>query len=131
MQVDRPAGSASDWQSRRLGASPPAALVELATLATREILAACGISPALFDATAGASAREAYRQVLHGVIAPLGKIVAAELSEKLEVDIVLDWTELRAGDIAGRARAFQSMVGGGMDVTKAAALAGLMSPDPE
>ena len=129
MQVDRPSGSASDWQTRRLGASPPAALVELATMATREIMAACGISPALFDATAGASAREAYRQVLHGVIAPLGRIVAAELSTKLEADIMFEWAELRAGDIAGRARAFQSMVGAGMDLGKAAALAGLMTPE--
>lgn len=31
-----------------------------------------------------------------------------------------------ASDISGRARAFQSMVGGGMDVTKAATLSGLM-----
>ena len=31
-----------------------------------------------------------------------------------------------ATTLAGRARAFQSMVGGGMDVSKAAGLAGLM-----
>ena len=48
---------------------------------------------------------------------------------KLEEPITLDWMELRAGDIAGRARAFQSMVGGGMDVAKAAAAAGLMVED--
>ena len=129
MQVDRPAGSASDWQTRRLGASPPQALVELATLATREVLAACGVSPALFDSTAGAASRESYRQLLHNTIAPLGRIVAAELTTKLEVDITLDWTELRAGDVAGRARAFQSMVNGGMDLSEAAALAGLMMED--
>ena len=41
-------------------------------------------------------------------------------------DIALDWDELRASDIAGRARAFQSMVGAGMDLAKAAGLAGLM-----
>ena len=34
-----------------------------------------------------------------------------------------------ASDLSGRARAFQSMVGGGMDVQKAAALAGLMEPE--
>jgi hypothetical protein len=34
-----------------------------------------------------------------------------------------------ASDLSGRARAFQSMVGGGMDVSKAAALAGLMDAD--
>ena len=46
--------------------------------------------------------------------------------EKLDDPVVLDWQELRARDISGRARAFQSMVGGGMDIAKAAALSGLM-----
>ena len=36
---------------------------------------------------------------------------------------------LRASDLSGRARVFQSMVGGGMDVTKAASLAGLMDAE--
>ena len=31
----------------------------------------------------------------------------------------------------GRARAFQSMVGGGMDIAKAAALSGLMEPESD
>ncbi len=34
-----------------------------------------------------------------------------------------------ASDITGRARAFQSMVGGGMDVTKTAVLSGLMTEE--
>ena len=128
IQPDRPSGDAG-WQARRLGFNAPASLIEAAAQSHREVLAACGISPALFDASAGAAAREAYRQVLHGVIAPLGKIVAHELTLKLETEISLGWAELRAGDISGRARAFQSMVGGGMDPGKAAALAGLMTPE--
>ena len=62
-------------------------------------------------------------------VAPMGRIVATELSKKLDADIRLGWDELRASDIAGRARAFQSMVGAGMDVEKAAALSGLMISD--
>ena len=115
----------ADWQAKRLGATPPDSLVELASMATREVLSACGISPALVDPKA-AAAREAWRQFLFGCISPLGRIVSRELSEKLEVEVELDWHELRASDLAGRARAFQSMVGGGMDVAKAASLAGLM-----
>jgi len=34
-----------------------------------------------------------------------------------------------ASDISGRARAFQSVVGGGMDVSKAAALSGLLETE--
>ena len=125
---EKPSTSA-DWQSKRLGADPPAALVELSDMATREVLAACGVLPALFDASAAAAAREAWRQLLFGTIAPLGRLVSDELTRKLEVEVSLGWHELRASDLQGRARAFQSMVGAGMDVAKAAALSGLMAPE--
>ena len=59
-----------------------------------------------------------------GVLSPLGKLVEAELQEKLDDTVTLSWQELRASDLSGRARAFQSMVGGGMDVTKAISIAG-------
>ncbi len=119
-------GGMASWKPNRIGSNPPDALVKQADLATREVYAACGINPAIFQDAQGTAAREAYRQALFGLIAPLGRLVAAELSEKLEAEISLDWTELRASDIAGRARAFQSLVGGGMDVAKAAALSGLV-----
>ncbi len=119
-------GGEATYNVRRFGAMPPAPLVELLELSSREVMNACGLSPALFTASQGTASREAYRQALHTVIAPLGRIVAHELSIKLEGEVRLDWAELRAGDIAGRARAFQSMVGSGMALEKAAALAGLM-----
>ena len=121
------AGKATSWAAERFGPDPPAALVELHALASREVFAACGVPPALYAGDAAAAGlREAYRQFLHSTCAPLGRIVAAELTRKLEGDVTLTWAELRAGDIAGRARAFQSMVGSGMELAKAAALAGLM-----
>ena len=40
---------------------------------------------------------------------------------------MLGWDALKASDIGGRARAFQSLVGAGMDVAKAAAQAGVLS----
>lgn len=122
-------GGPAFWQARRFGAETPAAVVELHKLATAEVWAACGLNPSLFTNEGETAAREAYRQALHGTVAPLGRIVAAEIAMKLESPVALDWAELRAGDIAGRARAFQSMVGGGMDVAAAAGLAGLMIQD--
>ena len=119
-------GRYAGWTQRRFGADPPAGLIELMKRASMEVFAACGISASLFDDSDGTSKREGYRQALHSVIAPLGRAVAYELSSKLDDPVVLDWLELRAGDISGRARAFQSMVGGGMDIAKAAALSGLM-----
>ena len=43
--------------------------------------------------------------------------------------LALSFNRMFASDLSGRARAFQSMVGGGMDVQKAAALAGLMETE--
>ena len=63
---------------------------------------------------------------MHATIQPLARIVAEELSAKFETEIGLSFDTLFAADLSGRARAFQSLVGGGMDATKAAGLAGLM-----
>ena len=120
-----------DWEQKRIGAEMPQSLVNLNEQASREILMACGLSTALFDAKAAAGSREAWRQALHAVISPLARLVEHELREKLHPDISLNLDALSASDIQGRARAFQSMVGGGMDVAKAAALSGLMVADDE
>ena len=120
----------SGWDSkarRRVGI--PAASIEAAKLAFGEVVAACGLSVALWDDSQGTGKREAYRQAIHTVVAALGRIVSAEMTSKMGSDIRLDWTELRAGDISGRAKALQSMVGAGMDLTKAMALSGLMVSD--
>ncbi len=122
-------GGMAEWKPLRLGANPPASLVELADLSARQVYAACGINPAVFVDSQGTAAREAYRQALFGLVSPLGRVVAHELSRKLDTDVTLDWRELRASDIAGRARAFQSMVGAGMELDKAMALSGLLVAD--
>ena len=125
-QSGNPRAPRRDWAVSRLGADPPAGLVDLSAQATREVLAACGLSPGLFDARAAAAAREAWRQALFGVIAPLGRLVEAELQAKLDGGISLSWDELRASDIQGRARAFRSLTGaeGGIDAAKAAEIVG-------
>ena len=114
-----------DLDTKRFGAEPPASLVELLDASTREIYAACGFNAALWGGSQAASVREAWRLALFGVLSPLGRLVEAELQDKLEDSVTLSWQELRASDLSGRARAFQSMVGGGMEVERAAGLAGL------
>ena len=77
--------AASGWESKRVGAAIPASSIQVAALAFGEVIAACGLSGALWDASSpGTARREAYRQSLHSVVAPLGRIAAAELSAKLE-----------------------------------------------
>ena len=118
-----------DLKTERFGAEPPASMVELVSVASREIYAACGFNAALWGGAQAASVREAWRLALFSVLSPLGRLVQAELQSKLDDEVSLTWTELRASDLSGRARAFQSMVGGGMEVERAAGLAGLMVTD--
>ena len=82
----------------------------------------------MFGGNQAAAVREAWRLALFGVLSPLGRLVQTELRGKLG-DVTLDWSELRASDLSGRARAFQSLVGGGMPVADAVAIAGLMVDD--
>ena len=124
--AQRPKG---DWEPRRLGASPGSPLIDQADLASREVYAACGIPLSIVTTSEGTGQREGFRRLMHATITPLAKIVSEELSEKFETPISLSFDGLFAADLAGRARAFQSLVGGGMDVAKAASLAGLMQAD--
>ena len=66
---------------------------------------------------------------LFSVIAPLGRKVQTELAAKLDGGLTIGWQELRASDLRGRARAFQSMVGGGMALDQAIAISGLVVAD--
>ena len=119
----------ADWIARRLGAAPPAGLVSLHETASREVALCCGVPTALLaESPTGTGTREAWRQFLFGTVAPLGKLVADELSRKLDAPISLTWAELRASDLSGRARALGSMVKAGMPLDRAAGLAGLMDP---
>ena len=113
-----------DWKSNRLGADPPDSLGKLRSDVKNDIFGVYGI-PSSIHGTGG-SARESYRQFLASTIQPLAKLVIEELSDKLDTPtLVLGFTELRAADIASRARAFKQLVDAGMDKAKAASVTGL------
>ncbi len=123
----RAAAPQGDWKQQRIGADPPASVVSLRSDAAMAVLSACGVPPPLVSPGDGTAAREAWRRFLHATIHPLGELVAEEAAAKLGLpELSLSFDRLFASDLSGRARAFQSMVGGGMDLAKAAALAGLM-----
>ena len=115
-----------DWQQKRIGADPPDALEKIRGSVGETILACCGVPVELAELGQGTVAREAWRRFLHATIDPLGKLIAEELSEKFEFPVSLSFDSLMASDISGRARAFQSMVGGRMEVDRAATLSGLL-----
>ena len=116
-------------KSERFGAEPPASMVKLLSASSQEVYSACGLNAGLWGGSQAAAVREAWRLCLFGVLSPLGRLVEAELREKLEDTVTLFWQELRASDLSGRARAMQSMVNGGMSVTDAMSVAGLMVED--
>lgn len=115
-----------DWQQKRIGPDPPQSLEKIRTAVQETVLACCGVPLELAELGQGTAGREGWRRFLHGTVDPLGVLVAEELTRKFEFPVSLDFSALQASDISGRARAFQSMVGGGMDVSKAAALSGLL-----
>ena len=82
--------SQHDWQPKLLGMNPPQAQVVLRSDVGMSILNARGVPSELVERGEGTGAREAWRRFLHGSVDPVAKLVAAELSEKLETDVTLD-----------------------------------------
>ena len=127
--ADKASAPAKDFEAIRVGPHPPEVLIKLRESAERSIFAAAGVPP-LTSNIDGTSQRESLRRFLHSTLTPVGVIAARELSVKLDTPgLTFAFDKLFAADLSGRARAFQSMVGGGIDVTKAAALAGLMEAE--
>ncbi len=122
----RSAAPQADWRPQRIGANPPPSLATLRSDSGMAVLAACGVSSDLFMPGDASGQREAWRRFLHGSVQPLGDLLAGELAVKLDVPgLRLNFDRLMASDLSGRARAFGSLVQGGMDAERAAALAGL------
>ena len=120
-----PAAPAQDWRPQRIGPNFPDAVVRLRDDIQRAVGMACGVPLALLGGGDATALRESWRLFLHGSVAPLGRQITEEASEKLQRMVTIDWTQLWAADVQGRARAFQSMTGGGMESGAAARLAGL------
>ena len=122
----RLAAPSQDYQPKRIGPNPPQAMIEILRGNQQSILAALGVPIELVTASDGTGQREAWRRCLHGTIQPLGALLSAELSRVYRRQVTLSFDRLMASDIQGRARAFQSMVGGGMPLNEAAAQSGLL-----
>ena len=116
----------ADVTPQRLGPEPPDSFALLRDRFENSILSMCGISPALISPTGtGTAMREAARQALNFLLRPLGALVVEELQAKLDPAAALSFDALRAGDITGSARAFGSLVTGGLTPKSAAEVVGL------
>lgn len=119
------AAPARDWAPSRIGPAWPASINDARRAAEASILLACGVPLSLVESGDAQGAREGWRRFLHGSLRPLARRIEAELAEKLDTDVALSFDGLFASDVQGRARAYQSMTGGGMAPERAAQLAGL------
>ena len=114
-----------DLEPKRLGPEPPPGFAELRDRLEQSILSLHGIPPALVAARGtGTALRESFRQILHSLLKPLGALVVEELQAKLHPEAALSFDALRAGDITGSARAFGSLVTGGLTPQSAAQIVG-------
>lgn len=109
---DKGGAPMADWKARRLGPDVPASSAELRTGAALSVYAACGVPAPLVVDTDGTAQREAFRRWLHASVEPLAALILAELRDKLDApDLALDFSGLRASDVASKARAWRSFVG--------------------
>ena len=123
------AAPAADWKSQRFGAAVPDSSVSLRTEASMAVLSACAVPVALVTDADGTSQRESWRRFVMGAVEPLLAIVGQEVEAKLETRVTFDLSALWAHDLSGRASSFKAMVTAGMDLSKAAALSGLLGDD--
>ena len=125
--TSRPGGGSGNpvW----IGPTFTPGMIDLRKDTALSVFAACGIPSELASQGEGMSACEAWRRFLHGTLQPIADQIAVEASMKLGTEISISFDKLLASDLSGRARAFQSMVGGGMTTDKAAGLAGLLESE--
>ena len=115
----------SDFKPQRIGADPPDSTVSLRGTIFDSILSACGVPPGLANSrTDGTAKREDWRQFLHGTISPVARTLEEELSRKFDFAVTIDFNDLHASDIQGRARSYKSLVDGGMPPADAAEICG-------
>ena len=116
-----------DYVPSRFGANPPDVLRALRSDASLSILGACGVPVSLATDADGTSQREAWRRFVMGAVEPLAAVLATEIAEKLDVPVAFDFGPLWAHDLQGRASSFKALATGGMDVSEAARLSGVLA----
>lgn len=117
-------GGRTAWKPNRVGPEPTTGTIQTREGVERTLLAAAGVPTELVHPSAGTDSREAWRRFLFGTVAPTAAVVSAEL-RRLGLPSEIDFAELRASDLAGRARAYKQFREAGMDDAEARRLAGL------
>ena len=110
------------WEARRLGANPPAGLVQALGKLHDWTLEAYGVPPALYQA----SSREAWRLFVAATVRPTLELFGEELGRAMAAGGVgtgapvrMRWAALEQVDVQPRARAWAALVQGGMNQAEA------------
>lgn len=114
-----------DWLPARLGANPPAAMVQLRTDAETSVLAACGVPAGLVLDRDGTASREAIRRFYTTIVEPKAAALADELAEKLETPVSFSFRSAWAHDLVGRVTALKGMIEAGVPLAEAMRQSGL------
>ena len=121
----------SRYAPQLLQPSPSPQHISLRSESALDVIVACGIPPTMLDAKSqGMALREGFRQLENSTLKPWARLVEEELRDKLDSpDLTITFEDLFASDLAGRARAFQAMVGSGRTLDDAVAVTGLLIPE--
>ena len=117
----------SDWKLQRIGSAFPAASIDLHEKTARMVLSACGVPPTLAAVGGDAAGRrEAFREFVFSSLMPQARIVESELQEKLAAPgLRLEFSDMAASDIQGRARSYKAFIDAGMPSADAARIVGV------
>ena len=121
------------YAPQKMGAHPAEPLPRLRSDVGHEICTAFGVPPALVtEGSDGTAQRESWRRFWLGTIAPLGRLIRAELAAKLDSAATVDFEALAAADEDGRSRAisrrasaFKTFADAGIPRAEALRLAGI------
>ena len=118
---------ASRWTPGALRPDPTTQHVQLRRESARDILAAVGVPPVLLDIEGdGSTRREAYRQLVFTTLQPWGRLVQAELRDKLaSPELSLSFSGLHGADLATRGRALKQLTESGVSLQDALDITGL------
>ena len=121
--VNKPGGLSG---TSRIGPEPAMAHVQLRTDAQYQLCWACGVPPALMSHQAqGNTLREGWRQLQHGLMEPMARLIEGELSMKGFRGVTFNFRSLHASDLATRGRVLKQLVDAGIPVDEAREIAGL------
>ena len=111
--VEQGGRNTANYSPKTFSGQPDQSTVMLMKQCTAEILSACGVPPAIHDASAASASREGYAQMLAGTLVPIGRIIGETLADAFETEVSFAWDALATSSTQGRARATKALVDAG------------------